>query len=155
MELSRHPKCRCYLNFNPQFREDGDFDMGVLLEYLRGEVDPDSRYYGYPIDDIRLKDDIFLLDLTGEGEGNRLLRQIEQQLENYTFFEDFILSPQPESYIYTQMLSWSAYKNGYNGIVYKSARLPPGHEFSSFILPDKNIVVFDSEKVYRKSGIEL
>jgi hypothetical protein len=126
-----------------QFR-DGTLTPADLMPYLQGKIDPDPLLYGYPLN-YGITDNALLLDLSDLG--SPLLLALEHNWDG-SLIDEVILSPRPDAYPLTQEISAAACANGYDGIVYRSVRVPGELQYSGLILPDKNLVMFNKGKVY-------
>lgn len=111
-----------------------------LKPYLEGELNPTSSSLltGVPLS-FRLKIEAVILDLTCKKHD---LIQIFQKI-NPDFLNSILLSRNENVYFITQTIALVAWKNGFDGILFKSARAP-----SDIKLPDANLVMFN-EKIER------
>ena len=126
-----------------QFR-DGPLSLADLDPYLSGQLDPDSRYYGYTIT-FKVSDGALLLDMTDELDP--LIRSLEAGWGG-CYYDDVLLSPSESVYGTTQLISDAIQQNGFDGIVYRSVRVPSERRYNGLILPDENLVIFSEAMVH-------
>ena len=128
-----------------QFRE-GPLGLGDLLPYLQGKVDPDPRTYGYPLA-FQIDEAALILDLTDGG--SPLISALQIGWDGY-YVDDVLMSSSPDVYEATHVISDACLGRGYDGIAYRSVRVPELQMSTILILPDQNLVVFDRNKIHKR-----
>lgn len=118
-----------------QFRQDEDLSWSTISAYLQGHGNPTPGWKGYPIS-ICVRNDALILDVSNLS--NPFFAAIAALSDDTpSLVMNIFLSREPSDQRHTQSVSLTAYRNGFDGIVYRSVRAP-----DDVVLPDENLVMF-------------
>lgn len=132
--------CETVFQFRTNSKLSWDRD---LSEYLAGKSDPHPEWTGYPRN-YRITDDSQILDISKKS--NALLNYLHSctQPHRLDIFDEVIINRDPTTYPITQKIAIVSKANGFDGIIFKSVRVP-----KDIILPSKNLVMFNPTKITR------
>lgn len=116
-----------------EFREELNRTHEKRQEYYGHKYDPTPELMGSNLG-VKISESSLLLNLYPTGALALLLEKLHPG-----FIEDVLLGT---NYAMTQVIAKIAHQNGFDGIIYKSAR-----SFKDDNLIDTNLVMFNSEKV--------